>query len=416
MIFARQSTAIIVTVGPVLDAAGVAVTDGVVGDFKISKNGAAPAALNASATLTHRHTGHYSLSLTATDVNTVGTAEVVIDDTVNACPMKEIQVVEPAVYDALFADAATGMLPANVIQWLGVAPLALSSQQVQAVVPITQKVDVETIKTRAVTAVGAVVVGGFVGQGTAALAVDGTGHIVLQDGSLTTAKLGAFALAKTTNITGFNDLSAAQVNAEVDTALNDAKAAYVAAIEAEIADDATGAAVKQAIVDKLIENLPDLDDLTLAAIAAAVRDVNNAAPAANSLGAAVNARATQVSVDDLPTNAELATALGTADDAILAQIALVKTKTDNLPLAPAAVSDIPSASAIATSVLTLANGVEPGWTLQESMCIILSAVAGLSNSHELNTPKYRDMADSKDRISATVDINGNRTAVVRDPS
>jgi hypothetical protein len=115
MIYARQSTAIIVTVGPVLDADGVAVTDGVVGDFKISKNGAAPAALNGSATLTHRNTGHYSLSLTATDVNTVGTAEIVIDDTVNACPMKEIQVVEPATYDVLFADAAPGPAsPTNI--------------------------------------------------------------------------------------------------------------------------------------------------------------------------------------------------------------------------------------------------------------------------------------------------------------
>jgi hypothetical protein len=108
VIYARQSTAIIVTVGPVLDADGVAVTGGVVADFKISKNGGAPAALNGSATLTHRHTGFYSLSLTTSDVDTVGTAEVVIDDTVNACPMKEIQVVEPAVYDALYADAAAG--------------------------------------------------------------------------------------------------------------------------------------------------------------------------------------------------------------------------------------------------------------------------------------------------------------------
>ncbi len=115
MIFARQSTAIIVTVGPVLDASGVAVTDGVVGDFKISKNGGAPAALNGSATLTHRNTGHYSLSLTATDVNTVGTVEVVIDDTTNACPIKEITVVEPATYDVLFADAAPGPAsPTNI--------------------------------------------------------------------------------------------------------------------------------------------------------------------------------------------------------------------------------------------------------------------------------------------------------------
>jgi hypothetical protein len=121
VLIARQSTAKTVTVGPVLDADGVAVTDRTVSALKLSKNGAAPAALNGSATLTHRHTGHYSLALTATDLDSVGTAEVVIDDTVNACPMKEISVVEEAVYDALFADAATGLLPANVTQIDGLA-------------------------------------------------------------------------------------------------------------------------------------------------------------------------------------------------------------------------------------------------------------------------------------------------------
>jgi len=48
--------------------------------------------------------------------------------------------------------------------------------------------------------------------------------------------------------------------------------ALVAAIEGELADDATGEAIKQAVVDKLLENLPDLDDLTLAAIGNASRD------------------------------------------------------------------------------------------------------------------------------------------------
>jgi hypothetical protein len=106
MVFAKQSTAIIVTVGPVLDADGAFVNGSVVGDFKASKNGALPAALNGSATLTHRATGHYSLSLTTSDTDTVGTLEIIADDTVNACPVKEIQVVETEVYAGLFADGA----------------------------------------------------------------------------------------------------------------------------------------------------------------------------------------------------------------------------------------------------------------------------------------------------------------------
>jgi hypothetical protein len=106
MIIARQSTARTVMIGPVLDADGVAVTDCVVADFEGSVNGGDPAALNGSATLTHRGVGFYSLALTATDLGTVGSFEVTINDTTNACAIKELTVIEEAVYDALFAASA----------------------------------------------------------------------------------------------------------------------------------------------------------------------------------------------------------------------------------------------------------------------------------------------------------------------
>ncbi len=98
--------------------------------------------------------------------------------------------------------------------------------------------------------------------------------------------------------------------------------ALVAAIEAEIADDATGEAIKQAIVNKLLENLPDLDDLTLAAIATSVRD-------------AILDRVLAVNHDTPGTPGKL-----------LQEIAA---KTTNLPASPAAVSDIPTASENATA-------------------------------------------------------------------
>ncbi len=43
------------------------------------------------------------------------------------------------------------------------------------------------------------------------LNADASGHVILQDASLVTAKLGTFALAKTTNITGFNDIAATAI-------------------------------------------------------------------------------------------------------------------------------------------------------------------------------------------------------------
>jgi hypothetical protein len=112
--FARQSTARTFLIGPVLDSAGVAVTTCVIGDFKLSVNGGSLAALNGSATLTHRAGGQYSLAATTSDFATVGTAQFALDKGTDACQPVAFDVIEEAVYDALIASAATGQLPANV--------------------------------------------------------------------------------------------------------------------------------------------------------------------------------------------------------------------------------------------------------------------------------------------------------------
>lgn len=106
MIPVRQSTAFEIAIGPVLDADGVAVTNCVVGDFKIKKTTGNFAALNGSATLTHVSAGVYDLVLTTSDVDTVGLATVAIDDTTNACASLYLQVMEEAIYDALYAASA----------------------------------------------------------------------------------------------------------------------------------------------------------------------------------------------------------------------------------------------------------------------------------------------------------------------
>jgi hypothetical protein len=106
MIPVRQSTAFECSIGPVLDADGVAVTDCVVGDFKLKKTTGNFAALNGSATLTHVSAGTYDLVLTTSDLDTVGLATVAIDDTVNACAPVRMQVLEEVIYDALYAGSA----------------------------------------------------------------------------------------------------------------------------------------------------------------------------------------------------------------------------------------------------------------------------------------------------------------------
>lgn len=148
MIPARQSTALETAIGPVLDADGVAVTDCVVGDFKIKKTTGNFAALNGSATLTHVSAGMYDLVLTTSDTDTVGLNCIAIDDTVNACLPLYLQVMEEAVYDAIYAASAVGYV-AN------------------------QPVDVNTIKTQTVTCAAGVTV--LASVGTAATSTAQTG-------------------------------------------------------------------------------------------------------------------------------------------------------------------------------------------------------------------------------------------------
>lgn len=146
----------------------------------------------------------------------------------------------------------------------------------------------------------------------------------------------------------------------------------------------------------------------------------------------LDAKASQASVDDLPTNAELATALGTADDAVLAQVALVKAKTDNLPSDPAdqsaveaaidaaetaILAAIPTAAQNAAGLLDLSNGIETGLTPRQAFRLMVAAMAGEISGGGTTTIVIRNaVADSKDRITATVDAQGNRTAITTDLS
>ncbi len=50
----------------------------------------------------------------------------------------------------------------------------------------------------------------------------------------------------------------------------------------------------------------------------------------------------------------------------------------------------------------------------ELLRIVLAAASGLSAGGGTSSLTFRDVADSKNRISATVDANGNRTAITRD--
>jgi hypothetical protein len=112
----------------------------------------------------------------------------------------------------------------------------------------------------------------------------------------------------------------------------------------------------------------------------------------------------------------IAAYLDTEIAAILAavdtEVAAIKAKTDNLPAAPAATGDIPTAAAVADAVLD--DVVEGTSTLRQIVRGMAATLLGKASGMGTTTAVFRDIADTKDRITATVDASGNRTAVTRD--
>lgn len=115
-------------------------------------------------------------------------------------------------------------------------------------------------------------------------------------------------------------------------------------------------------------------------------------------------------------SANLDTQLGTIDDFIDTEVSAIKAKTDNLPASPAAVSDIPTANTNADALLDRAAGVETNRTLRQALRLILAVCTGKASGLNTTTATYRDTNDSKNRVVATVDVDGNRSAVTYDAS
>lgn len=126
MMYLRQSTANqSVVIGPFVDA-----TDGNTAetgltiantDIRLSKNGGNIVGKNSGGG-THDELGYYTITLDATDTNTVGRLQLMVHVS-GALPVyHEFQVLEEAVYDAMFASSAPGYVanaPVNVAQISG---------------------------------------------------------------------------------------------------------------------------------------------------------------------------------------------------------------------------------------------------------------------------------------------------------
>jgi hypothetical protein len=69
---------------------------------------------------------------------------------------------------------------------------------------------------------------------------------------------------------------------------------------------------------------------------------------------------------------------------------------------------------IANNVLDIANGVETSLTLRQAIRLIVAASSGKISGASTATITIRNIGDSKNRIVATVDAYGNRSAITTD--
>jgi hypothetical protein len=75
---------------------------------------------------------------------------------------------------------------------------------------------------------------------------------------------------------------------------------------------------------------------------------------------------------------------------------------------------VPTANQNADALLDRANAIETGWTPRQVLRVIGSTTAGELSGAGTATEVFRALDDSKARVTATVDENGNRTAITFD--
>lgn len=195
----------------------------------------------------------------------------------------------------------------------------------------------------------------------------------------------------------------AQVSAEIQlVAVNpqDAVRGGMTALPNAAADAAGGLIISDAggldadaqradVAAILVDTGTTLDGRIPAALVSGRMDVSVGAMAANVMTAAAAAADLTTELQSgLATASSLATVAGYLDT----EIADIKAKTDLIP------------------------GTQDGKTFAQMMVLISAALLGKASGMGTTTGTFRDMADTKDRIVATIDADGNRTAVTLDAS
>jgi hypothetical protein len=112
----KQSTAATLIVGPILDSAGAEFTTAAIGDLSISKNGGTLTALSGN-TFSHIANGQYSVTLTTSNLDTLGRLQITCNRATYQMPPVGLTVVPAMVFDSMVL--GTDVLQSDVTQFGG---------------------------------------------------------------------------------------------------------------------------------------------------------------------------------------------------------------------------------------------------------------------------------------------------------
>ena len=443
MIYLRQSTASQeILLGRFLDSTdgnteetGLTIANT---DIKIWKTGATTLANKNSGGATHISNGLYYAVLDATDTDTIGPMKTEVHVTGALSVTVHCVVLDEAVYDVLFGTTAPSTLAAGAL--MGLADDAITSAKISAgAIGSSEAPLLGDINTDVETIVGRVL--GTIAAGThTAQSGDAYARIGVPAGASVSADLLA--------IDNFVD--------DLEGRLTATRAGYLdnltnldATISSRLATAGytvppTVSAIADQVWDETLSGHSGVGS-TGAALSAAGGSGDpwaTALPGSYGAGTAGALLGTTIpnAIADVPTVAEFnARSLPSADytivsdlpiapdNASISAILLDTTAIDaRLPSDPADESSIQAAIATRsatgdamtlTSVAVdaiLDDAVEGTTTLRQAIRLIMSTLFGKVSGAPTGPIVFRDIGDTKARVTATVDADGNRLSITRD--
>jgi len=415
----RQSTAVVVQFGPALDKAdGLTLLTGLVSaldhgttGIKLSKNGGTLTIRHATVTASSYDAhGCYKVTLDTTDTNTLGTLRVIYTDAATLLPIWQDFMVLPAVaWDALYASSG-GALPANMAQILGTALTEGAGGQLAAGVKKVFDVATPVFTAASVNQTG----DSYPLLDTEVAAIKAKTDNLPSDPADASDIAASFSTVNATlaTIAGYIDTEVGAIKAKTDNLPSDpADASDIASsfstVNATLATIAGYIDTEVGAIKAKTDNLPsdpaDASDLATAFATVNATLATIAGYVDTEIGAIQSAIAALNNLSSAQAQTAATAALTAYGAATGTQATAPKTLTTG------------ERDAIVAALLDLADAIETGLTLRQALRLIAAAEAGKVSGMATTTVAIRNaVADSKARITATVDADGNRTAITTD--